>query len=86
MCRGGIALAHQVLRTGNEVEPGIGFVAHASCIVPFLPILAATADMGNGIDATALKPCQAQGRKILVHGNAIAAVAVDNGGVTTIEH
>src|SRR5882757_3121831 len=50
MFRRSVFLRDQILTNGDQIAPGIGLVRQLSGLVPFAPVLAATADIGVTYD------------------------------------
>src|SRR5207253_11333385 len=50
MFRRSVFLRDQILTNGDQIVPGIGLVRQLSGLVPFAPVLAATADIGVTYD------------------------------------
>src|SRR5438874_13048714 len=58
MFRRSVFLRDQILTNGDQIAPGIGLVRQLSGLVPFAPVLAATADIGVTYDRARIDQCQ----------------------------
>src|SRR5437899_1247265 len=74
----------QIFGTSDEIGEGIHLAVHAASVVPGLAEFAATTDVGDGEDYTAIEKAQAIGTEADGHGKAVAAVAVKKQGRAAI--
>jgi len=62
---------------GNEIGEGVEFIAHAASVVPGLAEFAAAANVRDGEDDAAVEKAEAIGTESDGHGDAVAAVPVE---------
>src|SRR5882724_13712762 len=65
---------------GDEIGEGIALVVHAAGIVPGFAEFSAAADVGNSVDHAAIEQAQAIRTEVDWHGNAVAAVTIEQQG------
>src|SRR6267378_5938208 len=58
MFRRSVFLREQILTNGDQIAPGVGLVRQLSGLVPFAPVLAATADISVTYDCARIDQCQ----------------------------
>src|SRR5438552_8572345 len=64
MFRRSVFLREQILTNGDQIAPGIGLVRQLSGLVPFAPVLAATADVGITDNRARIDQGQSAGSEI----------------------
>lgn len=83
----GVLLSDEVLSSGLEVVENVLLVSLDSALVPRVTILATTADVSNGEDASErLHPDDVEDREPGGQGNVESSIAIELGGVGSIEN
>jgi hypothetical protein len=85
LVRLGVAVGDQVLAGRREVVEHVLFVQQGAGFVPLLTVLAASAQVGHGVDAAHLHPLQSGDREPGAEGDVEAAVAVQQGGYVPVQ-
>src|SRR6185295_16990948 len=80
-----VALPDEPLGGGDEVVEDVLLALQHAGAVPVLAVLAAAAQVRQGIDAARFEPGEKEGAEERRHGDPEAAVAVEQGGVAAVE-
>ena len=74
---GSVARGDKVFGGSDEIGKGVFFSLQAACIVPGFAEFAAAANVSDGVNDAAVEETEAIGIEIYWHGDAVAAVAVE---------